>query len=55
MADVPAGVNVRSVLLEGDPAREIAAQGVELDLLVLGSRGYGPLRRTLWAGLRVKW
>ena len=37
--------------LNGDPAREIAAQGVELDLLVLGSRGYGPLRRTLLGGV----
>ena len=51
MAEVPAGVDASSVLLEGDPAREIAAQGVELDLLVLGSRGYGPLRRTLLGGV----
>jgi len=51
MAEVPAGVEATSVLLEGDPAREIAAQGVELDLLVLGSRGYGPLRRTLLGGV----
>ena len=50
-AKVPAGVDVSSVLLPGDPAHEIAAQGVELDLLVLGSRGYGPVRRTLLGGV----
>ncbi len=50
-AKVPEGVDVSSVLLPGDPAHEIAAQGVELDLLVLGSRGYGPVRRTLLGGV----
>ena len=34
-------------LAEGDPAAVLADQGVELDLLVLGSRGYGPVRATL--------
>ena len=38
-------------LTEGDPAAALAEQGVELDLLVLGSRGYGPLRRTLLGGV----
>jgi nucleotide-binding universal stress UspA family protein len=27
---------------DGDPAEVLAAQADELDLLVLGSRGYGP-------------
>jgi nucleotide-binding universal stress UspA family protein len=48
---VPAGVEAHSVLLEGDPAAELANQGVELELLVLGSRGYGPLRRVLLGGV----
>ena len=51
MATVPRGVDARPVLLAGDPAHEIAGQGVELDLLILGSRGYGPLRRTLLGGV----
>jgi nucleotide-binding universal stress UspA family protein len=29
----------------GDPARELAFEGNHLDLLVTGSRGYGPVRR----------
>ena len=51
LAEVPSEMQARSVLLEGDPAEQIAAQGVELDLLVIGSRGYGPIRRTLLGGV----
>jgi nucleotide-binding universal stress UspA family protein len=44
----PLRVNPRTVLLHGDPAREIpaAADGI-LDLLFAGSRGYGPMHRAL--------
>ena len=35
------------VMRQGREATELALQGVDLDLLVVGSRGYGPLRRTL--------
>jgi nucleotide-binding universal stress UspA family protein len=45
------GLNVEGVLEEGDPAPVLARQGVELDLLVIGSRGYGPVRRTLLGGV----
>jgi nucleotide-binding universal stress UspA family protein len=34
-------------LLDGDAARELSEASVELDLLVLGSRGYGPIRTVL--------
>jgi nucleotide-binding universal stress UspA family protein len=34
-------------LAVGDPERELEAASVGLDLLVLGSRGYGPVRRVL--------
>lgn len=46
-ASLPDDVEAESVLQDGNPAAVLAAQGVELDLLVLGSRGYGPLRRAL--------
>jgi nucleotide-binding universal stress UspA family protein len=43
----PAGVNPRTVLLRGGaPAIRAACDGV-VDLLVTGSRGYGPLKRAL--------
>ena len=44
----PAGVNPRTVLLRGEPRAVIgsACEGVA-DLLVTGSRGYGPLQRAL--------
>ena len=38
-----AGVDARAVY--GIAGEELAAFGDELDLLVVGSRGYGPLRR----------
>jgi nucleotide-binding universal stress UspA family protein len=39
--------SVEAVLEEGDPAAVLAEQGIELDLLVMGSRGYGPVRSAL--------
>jgi nucleotide-binding universal stress UspA family protein len=42
-----ADIEHEAVLLEGDPPAELAAQGVELDLLIMGSRGYGPLGTAL--------
>jgi nucleotide-binding universal stress UspA family protein len=35
------------VVLEGDPGEQLAAASHDLDLLVLGSRRYGPVRRAL--------
>jgi nucleotide-binding universal stress UspA family protein len=40
-------VETEPVLRQGRAPTELALQGVDLDLLVVGSRGYGPLRRTL--------
>lgn len=39
--------SAEAALKEGDPAAVLADQGVELDLIVIGSRGYGPMRRAL--------
>jgi nucleotide-binding universal stress UspA family protein len=36
---------VDSVVVDGDPADVLADLSRELGLLVMGSRGYGPLRR----------
>jgi nucleotide-binding universal stress UspA family protein len=36
-----------TALLEGDPAQTLSEQSEHLDLLVPGSRGYGPLRSVL--------
>jgi nucleotide-binding universal stress UspA family protein len=38
-------------MLIGDPARELVARSEQLDLLVTGSRGYGPLRSVLLGGV----
>jgi nucleotide-binding universal stress UspA family protein len=40
-----------AVRLSGDPAQELCAHSRELDLLVVGSRGYGPLRAVMVGGV----
>ena len=39
--------SVESEILEGDPAHRLAESSADLALLVLGSRGYGPVRSVL--------
>jgi nucleotide-binding universal stress UspA family protein len=53
LAELPEPVRGTTVLLHGDPAHEIAgwAEREELDLLVVGSRGYGPAKRVLLGGV----
>ncbi len=47
-----AGVPATGELLEGDTVDELAAlDDREIDLLVCGSRGYGPVRRVLLGGV----
>lgn len=50
-ANVPEGVPVERREIEGRPADELVAADLHLDLLVLGSRGYGPVRRVLLGGV----
>jgi nucleotide-binding universal stress UspA family protein len=42
---VPARLQIGSRLLDGEPTREIAEAARDYDLLLLGSRGHGPLLR----------
>lgn len=53
-ADMPAGLQVKRRLLRGDPASELGEAAKRLDLLVVGSRAYGPLRRTLIGGVSTQ-
>jgi nucleotide-binding universal stress UspA family protein len=54
MSTLPYAAETETVLEDGDPAEVLARQGVELDLLVMGSRGYGPLRRALLGGVSAE-
>ena len=47
VASLAPGLDARHRLLDGDAAAQLARCSSELDLLVLGSRGYGPLRTVL--------
>lgn len=48
---VPTGVAVERHQLTGNPADLIAAATADRDPLIVGSRGYGPLRRALLGGV----
>jgi nucleotide-binding universal stress UspA family protein len=51
-AGVPPELEPRTVLLEGAVVESLAALGPEdVDMLVCGSRGYGPVRRVLLGGV----
>ncbi len=51
VADIRADVQAQPVLLEGDPAARLIERTAHLDLLLMGSRGYGPLRAVLVGGV----
>jgi nucleotide-binding universal stress UspA family protein len=52
LASLPDGVTATEELLEGDTVDALAAlDDHEIDLLVCGSRGYGPVRRVLLGGV----
>ena len=55
VAGVPTQLEPQAVLLEGDVAERLAQLGLEdLDMLVCGSRGYGPIRRVLLGGVSAR-
>jgi nucleotide-binding universal stress UspA family protein len=51
VASLSASVEPRGVFLTGTPGHALIAQSDALDLLLLGGRGYGPLRAVLVGGV----
>ncbi len=53
---IPEDVEIDRSLLEGDPGQELerATTEDELDLLVVGSRGFGPVRRVLLGSVSTR-
>ena len=51
VADLPEDVEATTVRLAGDPAEALGEHSATLDLLLAGSRGYGPLHSVLVGGV----
>jgi len=51
LQSLPAGLRLEHVLRHGDPVDALAAVSEDADLLLLGSRGYGPRRAVLLGGV----
>ena len=51
---VPDGVASEPLLLHGEPAEALAEAASDLDLLLLGSRGYGPVKGTLLGSVSAR-
>jgi nucleotide-binding universal stress UspA family protein len=50
LEDAVAGTDAETVVLDGRPWAALAAKSEELDLLLVGSRGYGPLKAVITGG-----
>ena len=51
---LPDGIDFEPQLIHGEPAEALAEASGDLDLLVLGSRGYGPLKGTLLGSVSAR-
>jgi nucleotide-binding universal stress UspA family protein len=51
VSEQPADVAVESVFTVGSPNRELATESEAVDLMVIGSRGYGPLHAVMLGGV----
>ena len=51
VAALPDDVSAKAVFVAGRPSAELAAQSEGVDLMVVGSRGYGPLAAVLLGGV----
>jgi nucleotide-binding universal stress UspA family protein len=53
--ELPQAVRAAGTLLAGDPATSLAAKAAEgVDLMVMGSRGYGPIGRVLLGSVSAR-
>jgi nucleotide-binding universal stress UspA family protein len=50
LGSLPPGLTTEGVVLEGRPWRRLADRSADLDLLFVGSRGYGPLHAVILGG-----
>jgi nucleotide-binding universal stress UspA family protein len=50
----PYGIRTEFELLHGDPAEELAKAAEHVDLLLVGSRGYGPVKGALLGSVSAR-
>jgi nucleotide-binding universal stress UspA family protein len=50
----PAGLPTETTLLQGEPEKALPEQAAHLDLLVMGSRAYGPMKGALLGSVSAK-
>jgi nucleotide-binding universal stress UspA family protein len=48
---LPSELDAETTVVEGDPVERLAELSARVDLLICGSRGYGPLRTVLLGGV----
>lgn len=53
-AELPKGITLEQEVIRGDPAEVLIEASAQLDLLVLGSRAYGPLRHVLLGSVSAR-
>jgi nucleotide-binding universal stress UspA family protein len=51
---LPGAPDVERTMLEGDPSEVLAGAAAETDLMVVGSRGYGPLHHVLLGSVSTR-
>jgi nucleotide-binding universal stress UspA family protein len=54
LARVPEGLGIRGMVMGGAPDKMISEATRDLDLMVIGSKGYGPIRRVFAGGVAQK-
>jgi nucleotide-binding universal stress UspA family protein len=54
LGKLPANLEIERSVVEGDPVKSLASAGQEADLLIIGSRGYGPMHHVLLGSVSAK-
>jgi nucleotide-binding universal stress UspA family protein len=51
---LPANIEVERSIIEGDPIKSLSSASADTDLMIIGSRGYGPMHHVLLGSVSAK-